>query len=98
MARHAVSENRPLTRRQITSQQELASGVRAGKRSPRPAHRLQAKRRDGTQVISRGRVAPLVEAVRSYLDVNGEPPKPARGVPRLRYLPTWMTPARRAQG
>jgi hypothetical protein len=71
MARHAVSENRPLTRRQITSRQELASGVRAGERSRRSAHRVQTKGRDGTQVSSRGRQAGLVETVRSYLDVNG---------------------------
>ena len=71
MARHAVSENRQLTRQQITSRQELASGVQAGERSRRSADRVQTKGRDGTQVISSGRLAPLVEAVRSYLDVNG---------------------------
>jgi hypothetical protein len=71
MARHAVPENRPLTRRQITSRQELASGVRAGERGRPSAHRVQTKGRDGTQVSWRGRQAPLVETVRSYLDVNG---------------------------
>jgi hypothetical protein len=71
MARHAVSENRPLTRRQITSKQELARGVRAGERSRGSAGRVRTKGRDGAQVSSRGRQAPLVETVRSYLDVNG---------------------------
>jgi hypothetical protein len=71
MARHAVSENRPLTRRQITSRQELATGVQAAERNRRSARHVQTKGLDRTQVSSRGRQAPLVETVRSYLDVNG---------------------------
>lgn len=66
---HLVSETRPLTQRRSTRRQELHRGSRADDRGPRSVDRVQTKARAGKS--QRGRQAPLVDKVRSYLEVSG---------------------------